>query len=207
MMLNSDLILLKRSQIDRASEILVKAFNKDPMFQYLGKESQVNENALKYFCEIILRNSQLYKSAYSNTSRSDLKGVAAWIPPGKPEMTNLQFLSMFFVLPWKCGWHRSQKNLSLFSALNERHQQEMTKPHWTLSLLGVAPAYQGQGIGSQLIEPVLKQAERENLPCYLSTFSQQAVYFYQKHGFQILWQGKLSQCSPDIWTMKRKPQA
>lgn len=203
-MVDSDTILLQRSQIERASQVLIEAFDRDPIFQYLGKESQVNKNALKYFCEIILRNAQRYKSAYSNTS--DLKGVAAWIPPGKAEITNLQLLSMFFVLPKKCGWRRSLRNLSLLSALNKRHQQEMTEPHWTLSLLGVAPIYQGQGIGSLLIQPVLKKADRECLPCYLSTFTKLGVNFYQKHGFTILWQGKLSANSPCIWTMKREPQ-
>jgi GNAT superfamily N-acetyltransferase len=204
-MINLDPILLKRSQRKEASKILVEAFHEDPMFCYLGQKSKVNANALQYFCELSLRNSQVYKFTCANTN--ELKGMAAWIPPGKSEMTNLQILSMFFVLPWKCGWHKLGKCLSLFSTLDKHHQEEMIQPHWTLNLIGVVPAYQGQGIGSLLLQPVLEQADQENLPCYLSTFTLQAVYFYQKHDFEILWQGKLSDDSPDIWTMKRKSQA
>ena len=206
-MTNSDVVLLKSSEIDRASEILVRAFDRDPMFRYLGikanQEGQVNANALKWYCRLNLRNCLPYGRIYA---AKDLKGVAAWIPPGKPEMNTWQVLSMLSILPWKCGWHRFGQCLSLFHTLNQRHNREMSEPHWMLNLIGVDPTYQGQGIGRLLLQPVFKQADREGLSCYLSTFNQQAVYFYQKQGFIILWQGKLSDDSPSVWTMTRKPQ-
>ena len=83
----------------------------------------------------------------------------------------------------------------------------MKEPHWVLSLIGVSPAYQGQGIGSLLLQPVLEQADKDSFPCYLSTFTEQAACFYQKHGFEILWQGEVCKGSPNVWTMKRKPQS
>ena len=207
--MNFDTVLLKSSEIEQATEILVEAFKEDPMFRYLGikveRELQINANALEYFCKMSLRNCQPYHHIY--TTVNNLKGVAVWIPPGKSEMNAWQFLSMLLVLPKKCGWRKTGQCLSLFSALNKRHQKEMIEPHWNLSLLGVAPAYRRRGIGSLLLQPVLKQADRECFPCYLSTFNQQAVSFYQKHEFTVLWQGKLSDDSPCIWTMKRKSQA
>ena len=204
-MMNSNIVLLKSSEIDRATKILAEAFDEDPMFRYLGigeaEQARVNVNALKWFCRIGLRNCQTYNHIY--TTAGDLKGVAAWIPPGKSEINIWQVLSMSFALPWKVGLYRLGRCISLFSTLNERHQNEMTEPHWILSLLGVAPTYQRQGIGSLLLQPVLEQADREGLPCYLATFTEQAVRFYQKHGFMILWEGKFSSGSPYIWTMKR----
>lgn len=207
-MMNSNIVLLKSSEIDRASKILAQAFDEDPMFRYLGigeaEQARVNVNALKWFCKMGLRNCHPYHHIY--TTAGDLKGVAAWIPPEKSEMNIWQVLSMLFALPWKVGWHRLGRCLSLFSALNERSQHEMREPHYILSLLGVAPTYQGQGIGSLLLKPVLEQADREGLPCYLATFTEQAVRFYRKHGFVVLWHGELSDGSPCIWTMKREPQ-
>jgi GNAT superfamily N-acetyltransferase len=206
-MMNSHIVLLKSSEIDRASEILTKAFNEDPMFRYLGigeaEQVRVNVNALKWFCRMGLRNCQPYNHIY--TTAGDLKGVAVWIPPEKSEMNIWQILSILFALPGKCGWHRLGRCLSLFSTLNERAQIEMIEPHYILSLLGVAPTYQGQGIGSLLLQPVLQQADKEGMPCYLATFTEQAVHFYQKHGFVVLWHGEFSGGSPCIWTMKREP--
>jgi GNAT superfamily N-acetyltransferase len=208
-MTDSNTTLLKSSEIDRASKILARAFGGDPMFRYLGIEvkpgqSKVDTDILQWFCNFNLRNCQPYNHIY--TTPGDLKGVAVWVPPGKSEMNTWQTLSMLFVLFYKCGWHRTKRSLSLFSTLNKRHQEDMTEPHWMLSLIGVEPTYQGEGIGSLLLQPIFKKADRKGLSCYLSTFSEQAVGFYQKHGFIILWHGELSDESPRIWTMKRKPQ-
>ena len=86
--MNFNPVLLKSSEIEQASEILVEAFEGDPMFGYLGikvgKELQVNPNALKYFCYMSLRNCQSYNHIY--TTSNNFKGVAIWIPPGKSEM-------------------------------------------------------------------------------------------------------------------------
>ena len=208
MNINSNIVLLKLSEIDRASEILAQAFDKDPMFRYLGigeaEQARVNVDALKWFCKMGLRNCHSYNHVYTT---NNLKGIAAWIPPGKSEMNVWQIVSMLSVLPWKCGWHRLGRCLSLFSTLMKRESNEMTEPHWTLSLLGVASTCQGQGIGSLLLQPVLERADKEGVPCYLATFSERAIRFYQKHGFAILSQGKFLSGSPCIWTMKREPNS
>ncbi|MDJ0635981.1 MAG: GNAT family N-acetyltransferase [Xenococcaceae cyanobacterium MO_188.B29] len=203
--MTSNIVLLNPSEIDRASEILAKAFDEDPMFRYITPEAeQARVNALRWYCKIGLSNCQLYNHIY--TTAGDLKGVAAWIPPGKSEINIWQVLPMLFALPWKFGWHRLGQCLSLSFTLIKQESHEMNEPHWTLNLLGVAPTYQGQGIGSLLLQPVFEQADREGMPCYVATFTEQAVRFYQKHGFVILWQGELSGGSPCIWTMKREPR-
>ena len=207
-MIHSDAVLLKLSEIDEASKLMVEAFKEDPIFRYLGiktgQERQVDENLLQWFCNLSLRNVIKHNCIYRS---ENLEGVAAWIPPGKSEMNAMQTLSMLFGLLRKCGWHRFRRCFALFSALEKHHQQEMNEPHWLLSLIGVAPAYQGQGIGSLLLQPVLDRADREGFPCYLSTFTEQAVCFYQKHGFEVLWQGEVTKGSPFVWTMKRKPRS
>ena len=206
-MIHSHTALLKPQDIDEASKILVGAFSEDPMFRYLGiktrQELQVDVNLLKWFCYLSLCNAIKYNYIYAG---KNLEGVAAWIPPGKSEMNTRQTLSMLFGLLRKCGWHRFKRCFAVFSALEKHHQIEMSEPHWLLSMIGVAPTSQGRGIGSLLLQPVLEQADREGFPCYLSTFTKQAVCFYQKHGFEVLWQGEVSEGSPYVWTMKRKPQ-
>jgi len=41
---------------------------------------------------------------------------------------------------------------------------------WYLSIVGVAPSAQGQGIGARLIEPTLAEADEAGASCYLETF-------------------------------------
>jgi len=54
---------------------------------------------------------------------------------------------------------------------------------WYLSILGIAPRVQGQGIGARLLEPTLAEADREDVECYLETFDSRNPRFYEKLGF------------------------
>jgi GNAT superfamily N-acetyltransferase len=54
---------------------------------------------------------------------------------------------------------------------------------WYLSIVAVDPAVQGQGVGRKLLEPTLEEADRAGVTCYLETFSQRNLPFYQRLGF------------------------
>lgn len=82
----------------------------------------------------------------------------------------------------------------------------MPEPHWYLNVLGVNPVYQNQGVGGKLIEPILKQADGENLLCYLETDSEKNVSFYQKRGFQVVKSFDLPGNYLHILGMRREPQ-
>jgi ribosomal protein S18 acetylase RimI-like enzyme len=71
------------------------------------------------------------------------------------------------------------------------------------SCLGISPAYQRQGIGSLLLQPILKQADSEGLPCYLETSTEGGVRFYQRRGFEVVRTGGFPEDNLKFWTMKR----
>jgi GNAT superfamily N-acetyltransferase len=54
---------------------------------------------------------------------------------------------------------------------------------WYLSILAVAPALQGHGIGARLLAPTLAMADAARVPCYLETFTPRTVAFYERLGF------------------------
>jgi GNAT superfamily N-acetyltransferase len=140
---------------------------------------------------------------------SNLEGIAAWLPPGGFSGHPLQLLHMLFqlqlyALPWQVGWHQLGRWLSLLAAIEQAHQEDMGKlPHWLLGVMVVDPASQGKGVGSQLLQPILQRARDEGLPCYLVTFTEPAVGFYQKNGFEILRHQQLGSRVPPFWTLKR----
>ena len=55
--------------------------------------------------------------------------------------------------------------------------------HWYLSILGVAPEMQGQGLGGRLLAPVLEEADAAGVASYLTTFTPRNISFYAKHGY------------------------
>ncbi|MEM9509689.1 MAG: N-acetyltransferase [Cyanobacteria bacterium P01_E01_bin.35] len=196
---------LHNSQINQAASILANAFDNDPVLRYLTpKESQPRVNALRWFFSTSLEQVSIYRHIY--TTSDDFKGVAAWIPPEHSTEDHYSLseadLAEFNL---KLGSSKAERFKSFFSILDERQKQDAPQPHWYLYLLGVSSAYQGQKIGSSLIQPILKQADQNGFYCYLVTTTERGVSFYQKHGFEVAWMGETFAGSPHIWTMTRKP--
>lgn len=200
----TEVIYLQQAQIDTATQLLTKAFDTDLFFRYLTPEvDPARTNALRLICNTVLRYSQPLHHTY--TTPSDLKGIAAWIPPDKSSKNMIGWLQAgAYRLPFGLGLSRTLRLKELI-VLEEEYYQDMPQPHWYLMMLGVAPAYQGQGIGSLLVQPVLQKADCEGLPCYVETSNEAAVRFYQKHGFEIVRTDELSDNALRYWMLKRKP--
>jgi GNAT superfamily N-acetyltransferase len=204
-----DVLPFKRSQSDAMSEVVARAFAEDPVFRYLTPEDEASRlrtiawlmSRSLFYCE---PHNHVYTTAAS-------EGVAAWLPPHQFTSDPWQLLQMIFqlqlyTLPFQCGWDRVWRWLNCLPVLEQCHQQDMADhPHWYLAILAVSPETQGKGIGSALLQPVLSQASQAGLPCYLVTFTEQAVAFYAKHGFVVMRQQKFSSESPPFWTLKHNP--
>lgn len=57
---------------------------------------------------------------------------------------------------------------------------------WYLSIVGVAPSAQGQGLGKRLLEPTIAEADAAGVDCYLETFGPRNLRFYQRLGFSAV---------------------
>lgn len=44
----------------------------------------------------------------------------------------------------------------------------------------------GKGIGSKLLDNVIREADQSNYPIYLENTKEENIPFYKKHGFQVL---------------------
>lgn len=204
-----DVLQLQPSQIVDASEIAAKAFQSDPVFSYLTPDVlHLRFQALTWLTNRVMAYCSQYEQIYTT---SDLQGVAAWLPPGEFSSELLQQLKMvlqlqLYRLPVKVGWNRLGRWLTVLYQTEIAHQQDMENaPCWYLGMMVVHPAKQGQGVGSQLLQPILRRASDEGFPCYVVTFTEQAVRFYQKNGFEIARAQKFSPNAPSFWTLKRHP--
>jgi len=57
---------------------------------------------------------------------------------------------------------------------------------WYLSILGVHPTAQGQGIGQRLIAPTMAEAAAAGAASWLETFTTAGARFYQRAGFTLV---------------------
>ena len=85
------------------------------------------------------------------------------------------------------------------------HKRDLPEPHWYTMVVGVDPAFQGQGLGRALLQPVMDKAKSEGLPVYLETAQPKNVSFYKKLGFQVLRELKEPTSGLDLWTFRLDP--
>ncbi len=168
---------VQEADIPRVAERMGRAFAPQPLTSWLLGPGQPHRAARLMALE--LRRALPYHMSYTT---GELQGAAVWFPPERK--INL----------WKDVWYGLRAGLVIGIGLRSPLQlwmglrlllAEPDEPSYYLSLLAVAPEWQGQGVGSALLRPGLARCDAERMPAYLSTDTSENVRFYQRHGFRV----------------------
>ncbi len=203
--LSVEVVRLERSQIPAACVISSTAFVDDPLFACILPPAESERlKFLRWFGRMSMDYGLPLGHLY--TTAEPMHGIALWMPPGQYPLNPWRMLAVgLYQVPFRIGFGKFIQFSQLFQTVEHWHQKDVPTPHWYLSMLAVAPQSQGRGIGGQLIQPILQQADRDGLPCYLETTTEGAVRFYQRHGFVIKREEVLPGFNVPIWTMLRSP--
>lgn len=197
-------IPLISSQIKHGAAVLARAFYDDPFFTFVLPDANKRTRVLIWLFRKTILYGIYYGRVYTTPS---LDGIAMWLGP---KDTNLKmmgtFLTGLFLLPLKLSLHELQRSLLLSGFADQMHKKSVIGPHWYLYGLGIEPSQQGQGIGNTVLRPILAQADRDTLVCYLDTNNEKNLPFYERQGFVVLDHGQATQNSPHTWIMLRKPK-
>ncbi len=80
------------------------------------------------------------------------------------------------------------------------------RAHEYLWMIAVAPARQGEGLGTALIQHVLDRCDREGLPAYLEASSARSTRLYERLGFASTGRTVDLPDGPRMWPMWREPR-
>ena len=84
-------------------------------------------------------------------------------------------------------------------------QEEILKEGYVyLQTIGVSPELQGKGFGGKLLRAIFKYVDNEEIRIYLEA-TKENVPLYEKYGFQVIKEIKLSIIDLSGWTMVREP--
>ena len=65
-------------------------------------------------------------------------------------------------------------------------EHDPPKPHWHLKGLGVAPDFQGTGIGSQMVKFYCDIVDKDMIEAYHETDKSENLPFYERFGFKVV---------------------
>ncbi|HWZ03014.1 MAG TPA: GNAT family N-acetyltransferase [Mucilaginibacter sp.] len=95
--------------------------------------------------------------------------------------------------------------LTITNFMHNQLHGVITDDTWYLSLVGVNPALQGQGLGAGLITPVLKETDGLAVATYLETFNPKNISFYKRLGYEIALEVAEPVTGATYWVLVREP--
>jgi GNAT superfamily N-acetyltransferase len=184
--------------------VLARAFFDDPVFTWVLRGDVRRMRNLRRGFEMFLRRVWLAEQQTYTTAGT--AGVAVWEPPGAWKLGLGEQLRLLPGMLAVFGRH-SPRILRVLAKLEAGHPSEpASPPHYYLAFLGVDPPWQGRGLGSALLMPVLERCDRERVPAYLEASTARNRALYERLGFDVTEEFKLARAAPAQWRMWREPR-
>lgn len=192
---------IEPADFERVVDVLGRAFDDDPVMNFIAKQDARRSERIRHMMRMAL-TKMTYPHGEETFVGSEFEGAALWNPPGRiPHglLFNLQLMPEFVRVAGLSGLARAGNAMQ---AVEKLHPKE---PHYYLLAVGVDPARQGQGVGTQLIRHVLDRADREHMPAYLESSKAVNVPLYERLGFKVTRELTLPGGGPQAWAMWRDP--
>ncbi len=188
------MISLQHSDASEAVNILVDAFDSDPLMKWLSDKP----GFLEFFFSLSVPLFSQSGVCYFDDGK---KGVALWTPPGvRPSLPSTLSNAIGFC---KAGGVGSLLRFDRMQRKMERHDPPY--PHYYLAYIGVCTEGKGMGLGSSLVSHILKECDERQFSAYLESSNPNNLSFYEKLGFNVMQEVELEAGGPSLWPMLRTP--
>ena len=180
------------SDAEQAIAVLTLAFSSDPANRWAWSDPRQYLASFPAFVRAFAGKAFEQGTAYCIDRYA---GAALWLPPGvHPDEDALVALLQSTVV--------KEDQADLLAVLDQMGDYHPSEPHWYLPLIGVDPAHQGKGYGSQLLRHALTACDRDGTPAYLESSNAANIPLYERHGFELLGTIQVG-ASPPIFPMLR----
>jgi GNAT superfamily N-acetyltransferase len=172
--------------VDECARVLAAAFQADPgTIVYLPDDRERAAFMPSFFRAFVA--AALSEDAGIVVAGEPITGVASWFGPERhgPSPEAMGAHGFGDVLE-RSGPAATGCLLGMLQEIEANHERLATGPHMRLEFFGVAPEAQGGGIGTALIEHGHRRADELGVACYLETFSEPNVGYYQRRGYRTV---------------------
>jgi len=200
-----DLYVVQKQDRDRVGGVLDQAFQDDPVFNAIF-EGATPEQRMGFYTSPIIYCMK-YGKAFAPSAQ--LEGIGAWVTGKYADMSLFHMLlSGAFFSAMRLGPKLTQRMAIVFKPIDEDRKINMKgRDYIYLVIIGMAPQYQGQGLGGKLMRALLREGDQSGLPIYLETETEENVSLYQHFGFEVVNQVTLPLIDLPMWEMVREPKA
>lgn len=183
----------------RLLRALAEAFYDDPCMGWVFRDERRRPEQLErifgYFGERMWFDHDL-------THTTDaVAGASIWVAPERWHVGTFRELLMLPGMISSAGLRDLPRMLRFIARMESEHPR---RPHYYLPVIGVAPAWQGKGIGTALLAPILARCDREGMPAYLEASTPRSRACYERNGFRVTGEMRVAD-SPPVWPMWREP--
>jgi ribosomal protein S18 acetylase RimI-like enzyme len=186
-------------ELGRLAAILTRAFDDDPAMRWTLNNDARRRKLLERSFDLYLRKLWFKQDECYTTA--NVVGAIVWELPGQWKASILQQLRMLPSMA-RINGRLLPRVLRALAVLESNHPVE---PHYYLPVVGVEPEWQGRGLGTALMRPIVDRCDEEKLPAYLEATSSHNRALYERHGFEVTEQFMLGPGSPPLWRMWRTP--
>jgi ribosomal protein S18 acetylase RimI-like enzyme len=198
------LLRLTLKDRDAGATVLGRAFADYEFLRYYFPDETERHTIADTFVFLGLSVCLKYGEAYGTSQQ--LEGVAGWLPPGKAPFGVWQVVrSVPLPVILRFGRQGAGRMQAYGRFVDDLHRKMLPAPHWYLQVIGVDPAYQGQGFSSRLLRPMLERIDGERLPCALETNIDKNVAIYRRFGFEVISEDKMRGTAVTSFLMLREP--
>ncbi len=138
-----------------------------------------------------------------NKTADKVSGVCIWSLPLDAKQARQKHVAKLSMINQDMGAACSAAYQKISTSMSKAASPFITGDDWYLSILGVAPAAQGQGLGGPLIAPILQSADDSGCASYLETFTPRNMSFYSRMGFEVAAELFEPLTAAPYWLMRR----
>jgi GNAT superfamily N-acetyltransferase len=189
------------NEVPAMAGVLARAFHDDPAFSWVLRADPRRMKILEQGFELFL--SRIWLEQEETYTTAGTVAVAVWERPDEWKVPVSRQLRMLPAMVKVFGRHLPRVLRALL-VLEGKHPRD---PHYYLAFIGVDPEWQGRGLGSAVLAPVLERCDDERMPAFLEASTPRNRALYERHGFAVTEEFSLGGGAPPQWRMWRTPTA
>lgn len=192
------------SESGAAAKVLADAFVDEAGLNYWLRQGRAKDRARRRFFEEAVKGVvHPRRDVWLAETERNVLGAAIWLSPGLKafDFSVLQQIAITPLLYSVAGVSGALRGLALGEKLAGLHPRT---PHAHLVFLGVSPSAQGRGVGSAILKATLAPLDTQGVQAILEATTERNVALYQRHGFEIRNELRLSDLH--VRVMTREPR-